>query len=188
MRKPDGYDAAGAYTGEGQSLPAGGYICTILRADEIMARNGRPMMALVFDIAEGEHANHFRRQFERAKQSNPDAKWNGVFRQLTDGTSLPFFKGMVTSIEISNDFTWDFDEAKLKGKLFGAIFGREQYQSVDGKLKWSTKCQLIRTVKAVRDGKFEIPQDKALDGAPVTYGARKPGDFIAIDDDEDLPF
>lgn len=188
MRKPEGYDSAPVYTGEGQALPAGGYVCTIVKAEETSSRGGRPMLALALDIAEGEYEGHFRRQYERAKQSNPDAKWNGVFRQLTDGSSLPFFKGLVTSLEVSNDFKWDFDERKLKGKLIGALFGREQYMGTDGKLKWSTKCQAVRSVKNIRDGNFEIPEDKPLaGGAGVSYSGA--ADVNArFDDDDDLPF
>ncbi len=184
MRKPEGYDSSAAFTGEGQALPAGGYICTILKAEETAARNGRPMLALLLDIADGEYAGYFRQQFDRVKQSNPDAKWGGTFRQLTDGSSLPFFKGMVTSIEESNGFKWDFDEAKLKGKKIGAIFGREQYMGNDGKAKWSTKCQAVRTVKTIQDGKFDVPEDKPIAGQHGNSGG-----YQVIDGgDDDLPF
>ncbi len=186
MRKPDGYDSSAAYTGESQALPAGGYVCTILKAEEAeTSASKRPMLVLLLDIAEGEYAGYFRQQFDRVKQSNPDAKWGGTFRQLTDGSSLPFFKGMVTSIEESNGFKWDFDEAKLKGKKIGAIFGREQYINSYGDTKWSTKCQAVRAVKTIQEGKFDVPEDKLLAGAPMAQSGYA---AVPLPSDDDLPF
>jgi len=195
MVKPQGYDQAPAYTGESQALPAGGYICKIIKAQETTSTSGRPMLAILFDIVEGEFKDYFRDQYDRVKQSNPDAKWGGVFRQLTDGTSTPFFKGMITSIEVSNSgYKWNWDEKTLSGKLFGGVFGREQYANGTGELRWATKCQSIRSVEAIRKG-VEIPADKYL---PSTSGTQSPavpsysngavGDFQAISSDDDLPF
>ncbi len=184
MKKPQGYDAAPAYTGESQALPAGGYICKILKAEETNSQSNRPMLVILFDIAEGEHKDYYRQQFDRIKQTSPDAKWGGVFRQLTDGSSTPFFKGMITSVEVSNaGYKWDWDENTLSGKLFGGLFGREQYQSGAGELRWSTKCQNVRSVETIRTGNFEVPEDKPLSGQT----AMPPG-FTAANDDFDLPF
>lgn len=183
MRKPDGYDNSAAYTGESTALPAGGYICKIKKAVEAESTTHRPMLVLLFDIVEGDFANYYQQQYDRVKKSNPNAKWGGVFRQLVDGKSLPFFKGMVTAIEQSNDFVWDFDESKLQGKMFGALFGREQYLGNDGTMKWATKCVAIRTVDTIRNGAFEIPEDKPL--ANHSEFINSPATF---DDDNDLPF
>ena len=169
MQKPTGWDDSPAYTGEFNALPAGGYICKILKAEVTTSQSGKEMLVLLFDIAEGEHKDYFRSQFDGAKQNNPDAKWQGVFRQLTQGKSTPFFKGVMTSIQTSNSgYKWDFDESKLTGKLFGGVFGREQYESSNGDLKWSTKCQAIRSVESIRKG-IEVPADKPLKQQPIEY-------------------
>lgn len=188
MIKPQGYDQAAAITGDFQALPAGGYICKILKAEEVTSQTGRPMLVLLFDIAEGEYKDFFRAQYDRIKDSNPDAKWGGVYRQLTDGKSIGFFKGMVTSIEVSNTgYKWNWDEKTLTGKLFGGVFGREQYESYNGDLKWSTKCQNIRSVEAIKKG-VEIPEDKLLRGAGNQYYATPTATFEEVEDNGDLPF
>lgn len=186
MQKPSGYDQAPAYTGESFALPAGGYVCKILKAEESTSQSGRPMLVLLLDIAEGEHKDYYRQQFDRIKQSNPDAKWGCVFRQLVDGNSTPFFKGMITSIEVSNSgYKWNWDEKTLAGKLVGALFGREQYLGNDGNLKWTTKCRSLRSVETIRSGKFDVPEDKFASGVMQPAAS---GGFTPVEDDGDLPF
>ena len=72
---------------------------------------------------------------------------------------------MIENIEKSNPgynfVNSGFDEKTLVGKLFGGVFGREQYKAQDGSLKFTTKCRSIRTVDAVRNG-VNIPEDKLL--------------------------
>ena len=72
---------------------------------------------------------------------------------------------MIENIEKSNEgFNFvkaGFDEKSLVGKLFGGVFGREQYKNQEGELKWATKCMSIRTVEKVREG-IEAPADKLL--------------------------
>ncbi len=93
MKKPQGYDAAPAYTGESQALPAGGYICKILKAEETNSQSNRPMLVILFDIAEGEHNDYYRQQFDRIKQTSPDAKWGGVLDSLPMAAARPFSRG-----------------------------------------------------------------------------------------------
>ena len=186
MQKPSGYDQAPAYTGESFALPSGGYVCKILQAEEATSTSGRPMLVLLLDIAEGEFKDYYRQRFDRVKQTDPDAKWGCVFRQLTDGNSTPFFKGMITSIEVSNSgYKWNWDEKTLSGKLVGALFGREQYLGNGGNLKWSTKCQALRSVETIRSGKFEVPEDKHVAGY---QSQSSPDVFSPVEDNGDLPF
>ena len=67
------------------------------------------------------------------------------------------------------------------GAFFGGIFGREQFKDQQGKLRFATKCRVIRTVEAVRNG-VEVPEDKLL---PVQQN----NDFFSpVSQDDDLPF
>ena len=71
------------------------------------------------------------------------------------------FKRFITSVERSNEgYTWNWDEASLKGKMFGGVFGREEFLTSDGKLKFATKCRFPRSVESIRKGDFTIPEDK----------------------------
>lgn len=201
IQKPQGYDEAQAYTGEAAQLPAGCYICIIKKVTQVETQSHRPQIAVLFDIAEGPQAGFYQRQFDMAKSSGGDAKWKGVHKQLMDGTSLPFFKGLITSIEKSNagyqfPFGIENNEKTLVGKKFGAVMGREEFLTSDGKKRMATKIFQIRSVEGLKDAK--IPEDKLLDDnavkAPQPTPASDPAlaadGFLNIPDgiDEELPF
>lgn len=202
ITKPTGYDEAQAFTGESMQLPAGLYVCAIKQVSETQTRNGRPQMAILFDIVEGENKGFYQAQFEAAKRMKGDgAKWKGVYKQTMDGTSLPFFKGLMTSIEKSNpgfQFPWgkEGNEKTLAGKKFGAVMGREQFLTDDNRKAFSTKVFQVRSIEGLKDA--QIPEDKLLDDnadkpQPQTstpYGPADSDGFMNIPDgiDEELPF
>lgn len=183
MKKPEGYDTTQAVTGEYEALTIGGHICKIIRAVLQKTTTGKEIFILQFDIAEGEFTNYYQRNYDRRKEGNSEAKWQGLYRQLTEGKSLPFFKGMVEAIEKSNNFKWDWKEESLKGKVFGGVFGEEEYEGNDGKVHTSVKCRFVRTVEAVKTGKFSMPEKKLLSSNSQNSG------FQSVDEDpDDLPF
>lgn len=194
MQKPTGYDESQAFTGEFEALAPGGYICVIKKAVVDKTDSDKERINILFDIAEGDSKGYYQNRFNDAVKSNSEAKWQGVHRQFTEGKSTPFFKGLITSIEASNQgYKWDWNEKSLIGKFFGALIGREQYEGNDGKLKWATKCVAIRSVQTVRKG-VEAPKDKflpnSLDG--LRAAAEKAGiplnEGVPIPTDDDLPF
>lgn len=194
ISKPQGYDESQAYTGESVQLPAGCYVCEIKRAATAKSQSGRDQFVLLFDIAEGEHKGFYQKQYDLNRQQDANAKWKGVHKQTMDGTSTPFFKGLITSIEKSGNFKFPWgqenNEKALAGKKFGAAMGREQFRTRDGKKMFSTKVFSVRSVEGLKDA--EIPEDKLLaDDAPA--GADPMPDangFMNIPDgiDEELPF
>ena len=138
IKKPQGYDQAPAYTGELQQLPKGKYVCVIKQAATKDSKNGNSQLIILFDIAEGEYKDFFQKQFDADKAQDPaGAKWRGIFRQNMDGKGTPWLKGVITSIERSNNFTFLWDKEKneemLKKKRFGGIFRRRQYEKEDRK-------------------------------------------------------
>lgn len=192
MQKPNGYEQAQAFTGEFETLSPGGYVCRIKQATESSTPNGAALLIILFDIDEGPHKGFYQRQFDRKKAAGQDAKWTGAYRQLTEGKSLPFFKGVITAIEDSNSgFKWDWNEVALKGKLFGGVFGEEEFLKTNGDIGVSVKCTQVRSVESVRKG-VEIPKRRtvktdsnqpALSTEPVGAG------FYGLNEnDEDLPF
>lgn len=198
IQKPQGYDEAQAYTGEAMQLPAGCYVCVIKQVNQVKTQNGRTQLAILFDIAEGDQKGFYKKQFDAAKQSGQNAKWKGVHKQIMDGSSVPFFKGLMTSIEKSNDgyfFPWgrENNEKTLEGKKFGAVMGREEFLTQDGKRRFATKIFQVRSVDGLKDA--EIPEDKLLtEEAARTASAPQPtpdsDGFMKIPDgiDEELPF
>ncbi len=180
MIKPQGYDQEQEFTGDFKSITPGGHICKIMGAKEEVTKTGKQQLVIMFDIVEGECSNYYQDDFKRKFEANPEAKWQGVYRQLTDGNSLKFFKGMITAIENSNaGYKFNFDEATLKGKLFGGIFGQEQYLNNNGEVKLSTKCRFIRSIEQVRNG-VEIPKIKELKADSNNFDANSFGNDVEL--------
>ena len=129
IKKPQGYDEAAAYTGESQQLPKGKYECIIKQVVVQESKNGNAQFVILFDILTGEHKDFYQKLFDAEKIQNPSsAKWKGVFKQNMDGKGLSWFKGIITSIERTNNFTFQWDkennEKTLIGKRFRGVFRR----------------------------------------------------------------
>lgn len=187
MEKLQGYEEAKAITGEYERLNAGGYICKIISAKEEKSKTGKRMLVLALDIIEGEKKDFFRNRFN--ENSNPDKKWpaGAIYRQMLEGEKAAgFLKGIMTSLETSNEgFKWDWDEKKLTNLKCGAIFGEEEYEKMDGSIGTTTKVKFIRTVKAIEDGNFKIPELKKLPEKGEAFE-----DFVnsVTSENDDLPF
>lgn len=181
MKKYADYDQTEAFTGEFERLTPGGHICVILKV-VVEEKDYGHLMRIAFDIANGENEGFYDRQFKRKKQNNPDVKWPGMYYQTVKEEDLRYFKGFIQAIEASNPgYKWDWDEKKLAGKLFGGVFGEEEYLANDGKIKTSVKCRYIRTVEQIKAG-VEIPETKRLQTNPGNFGQEIP--FT----DDDIPF
>lgn len=179
MRPIEGYDQAPAYTGESVSLPPGLYKCVVKQVNVVQDRNQREQMVICFDIVEGSQKNgygsptaefkdFYQKQFNARRQTDPNVRWGGILRQLTHGDSLPFFKGIMTSVEKSNPgYRWDWNEKGLVGKYFGGIFQREEFITTDGQKKMATKCVQVRSLEGLKDAK--VPEDKRLQGNLAGY-------------------
>lgn len=197
INKPTGYDEASAFMGEFTSLPAGCYVCAIKQVSEV-EENNKKKLAILFDIAEGAEKGFYQKQFDAARNQNANAKWKGVHKQTIEGASLPFFKGLMKSIEKSNtgfQFPWgqEGNEKTLVGKKFGAVMGREQFEKEDGSKAFWTHIFQIRSTAGLKEA--QVPEDKLLDGNAVPSKSQLPkntsaDDFMNIPDgiDEELPF
>jgi len=186
MKQPNNYETTQAADGTGGSkLTTGGKVCIITGAYESVAKkSGMPMLVIEFDIAEGEEKGYYKDLYDKF-----GGEWRGVYRQLTqdvDGNCSPFFKGVITSIEESNDrYKFDFNERTLIGKRFGGVFGEEEYLARDGQVKSSVKLMFFRTVEAIRKGDFKVPVKKMV--IQPKGGAMPSGGFTDIKP-EDIPF
>lgn len=188
MEKLEGYDNAVAITGEYERLEAGGYICRIINAKEEKSKSGKRMLVIALDIAEGEKKDYFKKRFD--EDNRAEKKWpaGAIYRQMLEGEKAAgFLKGLMTSLEASNEgFKWNWDEKKLANLKCGGIFGEEEYKKIDGSIGTTTKIKFIRTVKAIQDGNFKVPEIKKLPQKGEAFE-----DFInSVDNDnnDDLPF
>mgnify|MGYP006982321892 CR=1 FL=1 len=193
IKKPAGYDEAAAYTGESQQLPKGKYVCVIKQVATQTSKNGNKQFVILFDVAEGEQKDFFQKLFNADKaQNSADAKWRGVFKQNMEGKGLSWFKGIITSIERSNNFTFQWDKENNE-KTLGGIFRRRQYEAENGNRPIVTELWQIRSVAGLADA--EVPEDDLLPEGTVQKPAETPspvGDgFMNIPEgagDEGIPF
>ena len=192
MKKPNNWENTQAY-GEFEPLELGGHICKIMQVEETVSRNGKDMLVISLDIAEGPQKDYYAEQYR--KNFKPDKKWGCVVYQLiedADGNANRGFKTFVEAVGKSNpkfeeSRIWDTDDINpfFKGLLVGGVFGREQYKNQDGNLKWSTKCMQFRSVEDIKNG-VEIPEDRYLKEDQKS-GAFNINEFEEFNED-DLPF
>lgn len=193
IKKPIGYDEAQEY-GEFGKLDLGGHICKILQA-KVESYDWGSVLILLFDIHEGSKADGFyKRNFDSQGENK---KWKGTFRQnisVENPTedkelkTLRGFKTLINAIEKSNSgYKWNWDEQTLKGKLFGGVFGRKEYE-FDGKSGFYTTCRFVKTVDAIKAG-VEVPEDWLLQKKNSSFSVTGlDEDFHLMADDDDIPF
>ena len=191
FKKPKDYDNV-KVGGESKILPAGGYICKILKAEETESKNGKPMLKVAFDITDGEYAGYFKEMFQNWKASSDDpstVKWpftgtKWILLYDNEGATNRDFKSFCTALEDSGITVWRndvFDVGALKDANVGIIFRREEHE-YNNTRSWRTVPWGFRSVKTIEDGGFNVPDDKPL--PPQTF---TPTDsFEALE--EDLPF
>lgn len=181
------------------TLPAGGYVCRIQGAkiNQFQTRDGGEFerLEVAVDIEEGEQKGYYRRDFD--SQQTEDKKWRGVFRLYVpsgdgsdqDNWSAAKLKRFVNDVEDSNPgYHWDWDEKKLKGKLVGLTFRREEWE-YNGKSGWKTNPFQAYTVEDIRQNKFQMPNDKPLKEKTSTSTTQpKFEDVVETAVDDDLPF
>ena len=171
-------------------LPVGGYVAKIMNA-EVKEYNWGDVLVVSFDIAEGEYKDFFANQYKA--NTNEDKKWKGNFRinvpqegnQWFDSQKRTFGNAIACIEESNSGYHWDWDEAKLKGKLVGVLFRNFEWE-VNGNTGWSTECGTFVSVDDIRNGNFRQMKNRPLKNKPVEA---KPtvADFEEILD-EDLPF
>lgn len=190
INKPKGYDEAKVYT-EQEKLPKGGYVIKILNT-KVVAYSWGSVLVLQMDIAEGEQAGFYQKNYDN--QTQEDKKWKGTFRinlpkddgSEQDSWTIRSLKTNMTAIEQSNPgYTWDWDETKLKGKIVGALFNEKEYE-FNGKKGFFTNCKRLIEAEKIRSGNYKLPQDDMLKGSS-SQNMDIPEGFSAIDD-EDIPF
>lgn len=168
MKKISGYDKI-QESGSFKKLPVGGYVVKILNATDVPDKE---YLRLSFDIAEGPNKGFFAEEYKN--DTREDKKWPnaGTFVRSYKEKALPMMKGFTTAVEKSNkNYTWNFDESTLKGKLVGLVIGEEEFVNSSGKMRTRTYVNAVRSVDVIREGKFEVPEIKRLD---ATKTASKP--------------
>lgn len=180
--------------GERETLEAQAYVCKILKAEERLSTTNKKMLVLYFDIIEGKHAGYYNRLFEAQKKSNKDPnveiKWKGVYRQMLEGDNFEnYLKGLTDHLEKDNPgYKFDFDQDKMKGLIFGGLFGKEEYiGKFDGKVHTATRIRYIIDVERVHNLDYDIPPLREVEKQENPFASNQNpfGNQVA---DDDLPF
>lgn len=190
FRKPKDYDSV--KVGEARILPAGGYVCKILKAEKTESKTGKPMLKVFFDITSGEFEGYFKDMYQNWKVASDDpasVKWpftgtKWILFYNNEGATNRDFKSFCTALEDSGITVWRndmFDVGALKDANIGIIFRREEHEYNNAR-SWRTSPWGFRSVKTIESGAFNIPEDKPL--PPQTF--TETDSFSALD--EDLPF
>ena len=179
MKKFDGYEDV-KVNNFPERLKLGGHICKILEAGietKTSQKDGKSfeMLVIKFDIeAPDEQAGFYNNKFnEDAKADALNAKWRG-FHRITVPTndSEDFvksrFKAFTTSVEESNPgYKWNWEENTLVGKVFGGVFGYEEFTALDGNVITSTKIRYVKSTEKINE--VEIPKVKLVDNTLISY-------------------
>lgn len=179
-----------------QPLPAGGYVAKIKSA-KIEDYSWGSVVVVAFDIAEGDFAGFFKKQFDA--NPNEDKKWKGTYRLTVPDESSQYFESnrktfnnFIYALEDSNDgYHYDCDEKKFKNKLIGVLFRNREWE-MNGNSGWTTECGAVTDITAIRDGSYKPLKDKPLNNsAPASSGSAPLTSNDAgsiLDSDDDLPF
>lgn len=171
----------------GAALPAGGYVARIESA-KVETYTWGNVLVIALDIAEGNHTGHFRKMFD--ENSDPNKKWKGIFRLTIPNEKSKFFvsekrsfNNFIFALETSNNgYHFDWDEKRLKGLLFGALYRNKEFLAENGKKIMTTECGGCTDILSIKDGSFTPLKDKLLKDEP----ARSETTDVFYDDD--LPF
>ena len=151
-----------------QLPPPGAYIAEIqgVKTEESYDKS-RDVIVLMIEITEGEYAGQYHKVFENQKNGFGDSvKYKGTFRLIPfmEGDE-PWvkskFEGNLWAVEDSNpDYTWDWDEKKLKGKKVGISVRKSVYKGRDGSEKETTEIGQLESINDVKNGKCKLLKER----------------------------
>lgn len=206
MKQFNGYEKAreAANFTASEKLPKGAYVCKVLNVKYENGENGNSdMLILQIDVTEGEYKDFFKKQYEANTQE--DKKWKGVIRIYVpkddgseqDGWTQNAFAKWIAAFEESNaNYTWDWDEKKLKNKTLGVVFGETgtiiENESGSKEIVY-TEARFGCSADKVREGKAPEAKFKAKNGYTGTGAANnsKPAPSIpapTANTEDEIPF
>lgn len=194
MRAFKDYESTAEFT-PNEKLPAGAYVVRIIRAED---RDNA--LCILFDIAEGEYKDYFKRKLQSDQRNYPDtAKFKGVYRLWYEREGDPYAessksrrKTVLKLIKDENklnvDYTKEWDGNALKGAKAAMIF-RDQEYDYNGRRGFSAQPYGLVPMEDFRNGKFTIPEPKRLKADRRSSASDDfTSGFSDVSDDEDLPF
>lgn len=201
IKKPSNYDEVEVNL-EFTPIELGGHKGIIMGAEEYTSEiSGNTSLKISVDTAKDDiQPDYFTEMYKN--DTREDKKWsNSAIKYVSlkdDENCVRMLKGFITAVENSNDgftYNWGKDVDQLKGKKVGLVFGLEEYNATDGKIKTIAKLNQFRSIDKVDNVK--IPKVKTIDGAFVEYedyrknyttNSNSNDDNVVEIPDSDLPF
>ena len=195
-------------SGERMTLPAGVYVGKIVGAkidhNQTFGDSYGQVLSVMFEIAEGEYAGFYRRQYDEALANNSGqyaVKHKGVYKfYFSDEAAKPdqqrlsreerAIAGFAWALEESNEgYHWDWEEGKLKGLTIG-LNVRERDWALNGRTGTTTEIGGFESVPEIRQGKVKVMKKRELsqrDKQQLEAAQREAGGMTEVTDEE-LPF
>ena len=183
---------SGGYT---ELPPVGAYVAEIQNVRFVEGENGkRSRIECMMEIAEGDYKGRYHEVFEDQRERFGNANYKGIYRIFCplndeDLDCRKRFEGTLWCVEQSNsNYTWDWDEKKLKGKKVG-ISVRKRLYTYNGKDRETTEIGQFETIEDVKAGKCKQMKDrdqreKDSGSADSTDGS----EFTDVSKDVDVPW
>ena len=159
-------------SGEFEQLPPGGYVCAILRAEDVPDKE---YLKIDFDIASGEFRSYFSSMQERLGWNN------GHFFRSYKEKAKGMFKAFTNAVEASNSsYKWDWNEKGLAGLLVGLVLAEEEYKKNNGDIGTRLYVSAVKSVNDIEHDNFKVPAKRLIKEEP------SPAGFEPLDNE--LPF
>lgn len=171
--------------GQGQQLPAGGYVCKITNVEDVPEKE---YLYVEFDIAEGEHKGYFKELEERANF------WGGKMFKSYKEKALPMLKRFCSAVTKSNSgYIFDAgaqnsDEKTLKDKLIGLVLVEEEYLKNNGEVGTRLIVDYETDIEKIRKGEFKVKAKKVLPADQRPKISNTNFETIPEGVDEEVPF
>jgi len=193
MKKPTNYENTQA-GGDFVPVTLGGHYAVIKNVAERETQNGDPMIVVSIDFdKKDEQAGYFTEQFK--KDVRPDKKWpNQATNYITteyNGACTRGFKSFMKAYADSNgikeaDIQWGNDfAAQFKNKKIGVVFGNVE-ETYNGETKMRRKIRWFCNYNKVAEQ--STPADKLEKAATASSDNKADGEFVNVDNTEELPF
>jgi len=173
LKKPSNYDEVQVNL-DFERLELGGHKGIIKNVSEYTSQiSGNTSLKVEVDTdSTDKQPGYFQKQYDNDTRS--DKKWStGATKYVSlkeDENCVKMLKSFITSVENSNPsftYDWNKDVDQLKGKKVGLVFGLEEYQNQEGKLKTATKLNQFRSLDKVDH--VSIPKVRLVSGAYMDY-------------------
>ncbi|MBU5306071.1 hypothetical protein [Eubacterium callanderi] len=176
--------------GESKSLPAGGYICQIMRVEDVLEKE---YLKVEFDIADGEFDGYY------ADLMTAFKFWGGITYRSYSEKNKGMFLHFQNCVETSNPgFKYEFREQDFVGKFIGIVMREEEYFSKKNlDFRMTVKPYEVYSIQEITAGEYKVPKPKMMSEADKQKALRDAGinlthdelaGFTEMQQDDECPF